>query len=376
MNILFCTNAFENITNGPAKFANLILEINRLNAGHEVHVLTEDVAGSHPGYPGHVHPVHLRIPAFLKPLGQILRMFQYYKRVKALEKTHSFDVLVYNNAFTGFYAALVSRKPTVGMINDEKNLTAGLSNFAFSPQWLKRFVFRFLEKLSAAHHAHIITNSDYLTGKVMSAYRLPTAKVSRLYKAVDLGAIPYATGRPCQDPVRVLFVKADYHIGGLDVLIDALGRLAHHRFRLTVVGPENQFEKNIRALFALAANTESHYAGAQPQAAVFRLFLENDIFCVPSRSEALGVANIEALASGISVVSTRVGGIPEVMDQGNNGWLAEAGNGRDLAAALESCIGNSAERAARAASGKAFASRFDKEQMLQNFLTILKRVCG
>jgi glycosyltransferase involved in cell wall biosynthesis len=376
MKILFCTNAFANVTNGPAKFANLILEINRLYPEHEVHVLTEDVAGPHPVYPGHVHRVCLRIPAPLKPLGQILRMFQYYRRVKELAKTYPFDVLVYNNAFTGLYAALVSPKPTVGMINDEKNLTAGLRDFALGPRWLKRFVFRALEKLSAARHAHIITNSDYLTAKVMPAYRLPASRVSRLYKAVDLGAIPHAAGRPFGDPVRVLFVKADYYIGGLDVLIEALGRLPQHRFRLTVVGPEKQFEQNIRSLCALAGNTESHYAGAQPQAAVFRLFLEHDIFCVPSRSEALGVANIEALASGISVVSTRVGGIPEVMDHGNNGWLTEAGNGRDLAAALAQCIGNPAERAARAARGQAFAGRFDKGQMFRNFLTILERVCG
>jgi glycosyltransferase involved in cell wall biosynthesis len=109
---------------------------------------------------------------------------------------------------------------------------------------------------------------------------------------------------------------------------------------------------------------------------VFRHLLEHDIFCVPSRSEALGVANIEALASGIPVVSTRVGGIPEVMDYGNNGWLTEAGNGADLTAALQSCIGNPEERRAKTAGGKAFVGRFDKEQMFRNFLTILHRVCG
>jgi glycosyltransferase involved in cell wall biosynthesis len=262
------------------------------------------------------------------------------------------------------------------MINDEKNLTARISNFRAGPRWLKRFAFRYLEKLAAHRHAHIITNSDYLTRKVTAAYRLPPGKVSRLYKAVDLGAIPYAPARAFATPVRVLFVKADYHVGGLDVLIDALARLSHHRFRLTIIGPEQQFEKNIAALCALAPNAEAIYLGPQSQAAVFGHFLENDIFCVPSRSEALGVANIEALASGISVVSTRVGGIPEVMDNGNNGWLTGAGDGVALAAALESCIGNPAERITKAANGKAFARGFDKGEMFRNFLTILRGVCG
>jgi glycosyltransferase involved in cell wall biosynthesis len=376
MKVLFCTNAFGNITNGPAKFANLILEVNQLYPEHELHVLTEDITGEHPVHKGYVHKVHLKIPVFLKPFGQIIRMFQYYARVKEIEKTYPFDVLVYNNAFTGLYAALVSRKPTVGMINDEKNLTARIANFKASSQWLKRFTFRYLEKLSAHWHTHIITNSDYLTRKVTQAYLLPVGKVSRLYKAVDLSAIRYAPARPFTTPVRVLFVKADYRIGGLDVLIDALARLPQYRFRLTIVGPEKQFEKNIAALCSLASNTESLYLGAQSQAAVFQHLLRHDIFCVPSRSEALGVANIEALASGISVVSTRVGGIPEVMDNGNNGWLTEAGDGVSLATALEHCIGNPEERARKAANGKTFVRHFDKGELLRHFLTILRGVCG
>jgi hypothetical protein len=111
-----------------------------------------------------VYRVSLRIPRLLKPLGQVLRMFQYYRRVQQIARAFPFDVLVYNNAFTGLYAALVSPVPTVGMINDEKNLSTSLSTFKADRWWLKKFLFRFLEKAAAHRHRLIITNSNSCAG--------------------------------------------------------------------------------------------------------------------------------------------------------------------------------------------------------------------
>ena len=65
-----------------------------------------------------------------------------------------------------------------------------------------------------------------------------------------------------------------------------------------------------------------------------------DIFCVPSTKEALGVANIEALALGCTVISTQVGGIPEVLDNGNNGWLVPPDNPKALANAIQTALSN------------------------------------
>ena len=376
MKILFCTNAFEQVTNGPAKFANLIGEINALYPEHQVRILTEDVTPARlPGLP-HVYRVQLRIPRPLKPLGQVLRMFQYYRRVREIARQFPFDVLVYNNAFTGLYASLVSPKPTVGMINDEKNLTASLAAFRPDRWWLKQFFFRMLEKAAARRHWLVITNSDYLRRRVTAAYGLPPEKVKRLYKAIALQETTWQPGRAFGRPVKVLFVKADYRVGNLAVLVQALGKLAPCPFTLAVIGPEKQFEAHVRSLAAGVANVQLDYLGPQPQPVVYRYLQTCDLFCVPSATEAFGVANIEALACGIPVVSSRTGGIPEVLDGGNNGWLTEPGDADDLAAALRACIADEAERLARAANGKKFIGRFSKEEMFRTFLTILGEACG
>lgn len=368
MKILFCTNAFENITNGPAKFANLILEINERHAGHEIRILTEDVSHERQ----YVYKVNLRIPRLLKPLGQLLRMFVYYRKTKQIQREYAYDVIVYNNAFTGLWASLVSGQPTVGMINDEKNLRATLAGFKFSRQWLKQFAFSRLEYISTRTHRLIITNSDFLREKVMQTYRVPAVKTHRLYKSIDLPGIVWQPDRNFQPPIQVVFVKADYRVGNLPVLAEALSQLSGYGFVLHVIGPDLKFETDVKRYFTDKPNVELRYWGPQPQAVVYQYLRAADIFCVPSATEALGVANIEALAHGIPVVSSRVGGIPEVLDNGNNGWLAEPGNAVALAAAIGECIRDAEARCHKSARGRDFIAVFDKKEMLSDFLIMLK----
>lgn len=71
-----------------------------------------------------------------------------------------------------------------------------------------------------------------------------------------------------------------------------------------------------------------------------------DIFCRPSRHEALGTAVLEAMASGLPVVASRVGGLQEAVFEGVTGLLVEPGDTQGLAQAIMDLAGNSAQRVA------------------------------
>ncbi len=376
MKILLCSNTFEHIHHGPAKFANLLLEINRLHPAHEVRILTEDTHGDHPESQPQIYRLKLRLPFLLRPASQVIRMFHYYSKARRIAKEYPYDVLVFNNAFIGLWAAFDSRKPTVGMINDEKNIMTSLKGFRPDRQWIRQFIFRVPEQAAARRHSGIITNSNFLRRRVISAYQVPEERVKRLYKAIDLSVIPFRQGRPFGDRIRVLFVKADFRTGRLDVLIQALGNLPGYRFLLTVIGPGKQYEDKIIRMNQGAENVQLNCLGPQSQRVVYEHLQSHDMFCVPSDTEALGVANIEALASGISVISTRTGGIPEVLDNGRNGWLAEPGDPSDLANAIEECINSPQKRLEKAMQGKEFVTRFSKEKMVRSFLEIMEELCG
>ncbi|MDO1446948.1 glycosyltransferase family 4 protein [Rhodocytophaga aerolata] len=371
MKILLCTNAFENITNGPAKFANLVLQINDRYPQHQIRILTEDVSESRLTSLKYVYKVTLNYPGFLRLFGQFLRMFIYYNKAKQIQKEYDYDVLVYINSFNGLWASLVSDKPTIGMINDDNNLRTNFKNFT-NQRWAKKIIFKYLEKLSAKHHKGIISNSDYLTQQILKAYSLPSTRVTRLYKSIDLDNTTFQPHREFKQPIRVLFIKADYIRGGLTVLAAALQSLQPLTFELTIIGPSQGFGNHISSIFKDTTNTTVHFLGEQPQATVFTLLTTQDIFCVPSLQEALGVANIEALAYGIPVVSTKAGGIPEVLDNGNNGWMAVPGNPLDLASALQACIQNTEQRLQKSINGRRYIERFSAPYMFKEFLRILE----
>ncbi len=371
MKVLLCTNSFENVTNGPAKFANLVLDINKQNTEHEIHILTEDV--SRPTE--YVHSIKIRLPFFLKPASQFLRMYLYHRAAQKLHKKHTYEVLLYNNAFIGLWSAWFSNVPTVGMINDEKNIRANWSNFRINRWWFKQFLFKQLEKLSAKSHAAIITNSDFLRDRVINVYSLQKEKVYRLYKSIDFTNINFHPVRTFGNPIKVLFVKTDYRVGNLSVLIKALAQLPQYVFELTVIGPETRFETEIRGFVSQRDTISLNYLGPQPQSLVYQYLRNNDIFCVPSNTEAFGVANIEALAHGISVISSTVGGIPEVLNYGENGWLIDCNDIPALAAAIAECIQNKDLRQKKSEQGRVFAERFNKDAMLANLLKILNELC-
>jgi glycosyltransferase involved in cell wall biosynthesis len=268
----------------------------------------------------------------------------------------------------------MSAKPTVGMINDEKNMLATWQNFELKSLWLKRFTFQIFERLSAKNHKLIIANSDYLKKKIVETYQLPAQKVQKLYKSIPLAGFEFNANRTFEQPIKVLFVKADYLVGELPTVAQALKMLSDYQFSLTVVGPEPWFEIHLRSLFVNIPNLTLNYVGPQLQERVFEYMQSHDIFCVPSYTEAFGVANIEALAHGLSVVSSRVGGIPEVLDDGKNGWLTEPNNAQNLASAIRECIEKPALRLQKAENGRNFIKKFSKDQMLNSFVEMLAEV--
>ncbi|TDB63477.1 glycosyltransferase family 4 protein [Arundinibacter roseus] len=367
MKILFCTNVFEIIENGPVKFAHLILQINALYPAHELHILTEDIQTPRPN----VHKV--KLPTFWKksPVSQFIRMWAYHREAMRIRARFPFDVLVYNHALVGLWSAYRFER-TIGMINDDNNAIAAVRQEKSLFIRIKRWLFHQSEKLMAKRAPAIIVNSDYLKTTLEKAYRLPAHKVHRLYKAVELPLVEGPSPKKISpsEPIQILFVKNDYVRGGLFTLLEALSLLPF-RFTLTLIGPNQSDKERIMNRVATISNVEGHFLGKIPQADVQRLLANTHLFCVPSQKEALGVANLEAMAQGVPVVSTWVGGIPEVLDYGRCGWLVEPNNAVALAAAIEECLTQETIRTQKIVHAYQQVQNFSPYRMFDTFLEIL-----
>jgi glycosyltransferase involved in cell wall biosynthesis len=143
-------------------------------------------------------------------------------------------------------------------------------------------------------------------------------------------------------------------IKGFDVLIESLSGAVGIALVVAGDGPER------RRLEALAAGRKvrASFVGAVDSSRRAELLAAADVFVLPSRvlpggrHEGLPVALLEAMASGLPVIATRTGGIPEVVDDGVSGLLVPPDDPRSLRAALDRLAGSSALRRALGAAAR------------------------
>jgi len=129
---------------------------------------------------------------------------------------------------------------------------------------------------------------------------------------------------------------------GLPTLIESLSQLCSELpdLKLTVVGdgPDRDFLEALTKNSNLIDNVS--FVGYQSQSAVRQYLRETDIFVLPSFAEGIPVVLMEAMATGVPVVTSNIAGISELVESGKNGYLVPPGEVRALTATLESLIPN------------------------------------
>lgn len=372
MKIVFCTTTYDAVANGPTLFAHHLLEINQRYPDCEVRILTEDTTRRTNLFheSDFVYKVNVNLTWWTHSWGFVYRMFPYYKACIRLYPYFKYDVVVFNNSITGIWAALWLKIPVVGMINDDTNCTNSLQEFRWKKDWFKKRIFRYCEKLACLIQSGIICNSNYLYSSLIKEYAIPSYRLHKLYKGISVAVPAPLPRKTFSVPVAILFIKSDYQRGGLQDLMDALTMLPEYAFILRVAGPPAATGRHFPDI---PQHVSVEWLGSIPRNGIAQLYQISDLFIVPSRKEALGIGNMEALLYGVTVISTQVGGIPEVLDRGNNGWLIKANAPRDLARCIKEVVENPGEANNRRQNGYRFVTtRFSHVTMLQEFIQILK----
>lgn len=120
------------------------------------------------------------------------------------------------------------------------------------------------------------------------------------------------------DVISVL-LKGD---AALDSLREFYGRTPFGWLTKEVVGQRNSYLAHLRGLLSPEAAQRTHFVGTVSLEELTRLYRESDLLALPSIwQESYGLPIAEAMASGIPVIASRSGGVPELVDDGVTGWL-------------------------------------------------------
>ena len=180
-----------------------------------------------------------------------------------------------------------------------------------------------------------------------------------LYNGIAAGAadhvVPFAHPRP-----YVLAIGRHVAQKGFDVLLRAMSRLRDRGQACDLIlagdGAEHAALRALAAELHLEASVV--FPGRVDHRKAMSLFAGCTIFVLPSRHEPFGIVNLEAMAHARPIVASRVGGVPEIVSNDENGLLVPPGDADALADALGRLLADEALRARLGRAGRERATRF------------------
>lgn len=177
----------------------------------------------------------------------------------------------------------------------------------------------------------------------------------------------------------ILFVGRLRYYKGVDVLVRALQRVPGTVLWIVGTGPMEEAWRRLVA--ALGLTSRVYFLGDVPEAELPLYYAAADLFVLPSvsRAEALGLALVEAMASGLPVISTELGtGTSFVNVEGETGFVVPPGDAEALAVAIQTLLTNKEMRqqmgeAARQRAMREFNAQVMAERILNLYTALLAR---
>jgi glycosyltransferase involved in cell wall biosynthesis/peptidoglycan/xylan/chitin deacetylase (PgdA/CDA1 family) len=185
---------------------------------------------------------------------------------------------------------------------------------------------------AAYRFAHRIIANSRAAADQVALDGVPASRITTVPNGIDLARFP---GRTVSSHSKRLAMVACLRPGKrVDVLIAAAPRvLERHPTAEFVIAGDGPCREDLIALSrSTGVDRAFHFLGHRDDVAT--VLADADLFVLPSESEAFPNVILEAMATGLAVVATRVGGIPELVEEGVTGRLVEPGNPQQLAASL------------------------------------------
>ena len=222
--------------------------------------------------------------------------------------------------------------------------------------------------------ARVVAVSRPLAEQVV-ARGVPSERVEVIINGM---AMPRELARHNGGAWRMLWAGRMSPVKNVPLLIDAFARVRERepRARLILVGDGPDRPKVEQAVAERGLDAWVSFEGMQPPGNVGSYYARADLLVLSSASEGLPLVLLEAMAHGLPVVSTAVGGIPDVIEDGVNGRLVPPGDAVALADGMAAVIGSAALRDRMGSAARRTAEPFTWERTAQEYKRVFGQVLG
>lgn len=183
---------------------------------------------------------------------------------------------------------------------------------------------------------------------------------------------------PATDQNFILYAGRLHHVKGPDILLRAW-KLIERETRgvelwLAGDGPEGDNLKTLTR--SLGLNGTTRFLGAKTQEDLRTLYQQAKVVVFPSRQEGLPLGTLESCACGAISVGTKVGGIPEVIEDGLNGFLVEPDSPETFAAGILRALRLSADEKQRVSESarNTIEKSFQRSMMLESYVQLFQKL--
>lgn len=240
---------------------------------------------------------------------------------------------------SSFAAALLKREmPSIKLISRAHSLDVYFERSPVGYHPFRKFIFEQLD------HLYFISENAraYFSGKhFLSEADLKKTGISRIGIVAQRGFL----ARAPSNTLRIISVAYIQKLKRVDLIIDALALLKHIKIEWTHVGHSNQSEadfieiqKYAREKLSPCANISFMFTGKTSKEELFKLYEEKefDVFLNVSETEGIPVSMMEAMSYSVPVIGTKVGGVSEIVDDGENGFfLSPYPDAREVAQSIQ-----------------------------------------
>ena len=204
---------------------------------------------------------------------------------------------------------------------------------------------------------------------IAAVYRLPEENIPVIYNGIDLSRCVPKTDYSCQNPPILLHIGRFNEQKNHDGLLRAFQSLLKQipQCKLHLVG-DGELKAEMETLACtLGVAQQVVFCGSQSD--VHPYLQEADLFLLPSNYEGMPMTIIEAMGTGLPIVATAVGGVPDMVEDGVSALLTTC----DVTAVCEACIRLLEDAELRATMGKnahARSSLFSAQEMARRYCEI------